>query len=90
MAGLISIAGQKRYMSRTAVWMAHDIHSYKCDYATKMIDNAKFLEEEQKKVFAFLGAHTKLSQTDLEKAKNGELRLNAVDALKKGVIDKIV
>lgn len=90
MAGLISVAGAQRVMSKTATWMAHDIHSYKCDYATKIIDSVEFLKEEQKQVFDFLSKHTKLSKADLEKARNGELWLNAKDALKKGVVDKIV
>jgi len=90
MAGLISVAGVQRVMSKTATWMAHDIHSYQCDYATKMIDRTEFLKEEQKKVFDYLSQHTKLSKADLEKARNGELWLNAKDCLKKGIVDKIV
>jgi len=90
MAGLISVAGNKKVMSNTAVWMAHDIHSYHHDYATKIIDSVEFLKEEQKKVFDFLGKHTKLSKADLEKARNGELWLSAKDCLKKGVIDSII
>ena len=57
---------------------------------TKMIDNVEFLKEEQKKVFDFLGSHTKLTKADLEKARNGELWLNAKDCLKKGIVDRIV
>jgi len=90
MAGLISITGQKRVMSTTAIWMAHDIHSYQHDYATKMIDRTEFLKEEQKQVFDFLSKNTKLSKSDLEKARNGELWLNAKECLKKGIIDKVV
>ena len=90
MAGLISVAGDRRVMSHTATWMAHDVHSYVEDYATKMIDRVEFLKEQQKKIFDFLSKHTKLSKADLEKARNGELWLNAKDALKKGVIDSIV
>lgn len=90
MAGLISITGSKRVMSKTAVWMAHDVHSYHHDYATKIIDGVEFLKEEQKKIFDFLGKHTKLTKADLEKARNGELWLNAENCLKKGIVDIIV
>ena len=89
MAGLISIAGQRRIMSKTAIWMAHDIRTWQAGRATEIIDRTEFLKEEQKKVFGFLSKYTKLSKAEIDKAIRGELWLNAEDCLKKGIIDKI-
>ncbi len=87
MAGIISVAGVQRVMTKHAIWMAHDIFAYEGDYVTKLIDSAEFLKKLQKRVFEFLGKHTKLSQAELTKARNGELWMFADEAKKKGVCD---
>ncbi len=90
MAGLISVSGDQRVMTKNAIWMAHDMSSYNEDYATKMIDYTDFLKKQQKKLFEFLGKYTKLSQAELTQARNGELWFFAKDAKKKGICDIIV
>lgn len=89
MAGVISIIGDRRVMFKHAIWMAHDMSSYNEDYATKMIDYADFLKKQQNQLFEFLGKHTKLSQAELTKARNGELWFFADEAKRKGICDII-
>jgi len=90
MAGIIAVAGDQRVIFRHAIWMSHDLSSYNCDYATKMIDYADFLKRQQKRLFEFLGSHTKLSQAELTKARNGELWLFADECKQKGIVDIVV
>jgi len=90
MAGIIAVAGDQRVMFKHAIWMAHDVSTYTCDYVTKMLDYAEFLKQSQKRLFEFLGKHTKLSQAELTKARNGELWLMAEQAKQKGVCDIVV
>jgi ATP-dependent Clp protease protease subunit len=90
MAGIISVAGEKRVMFKHAIWMGHDMQAYIENYVTKMIDYTDFLKKLQKRMFEFLGKHTKLSQAELTKARNGELWFFANEAKKKGICDIIV
>lgn len=91
MAGLISIAGRKRFMTKHSIWMAHDmsggIHG---DYTTKVKDRAKFLEREQEKLQRFLSEHTKLTAKEITKAQHGELWLNPEECKKKGIVDEVI
>ena len=89
MAGIISIAGDHRIMSPTAVWMAHNMRAGVIDYVEKIKDRAEFYAWYEDKCTDFLKAHTKLSREDITKAINGELWLDAKKALKKGVVDKV-
>lgn len=90
MAGIISIAGDKRMMSSTAIWMAHNMHAGVIDYVEKIKDRANFYAWYEDKVNDFLKKNTKLSHGDITKAINGELWLDAKTALQKGVVDKVV
>jgi len=91
MAGLISITGDERWISHTAVWMGHDLSGgIGGDYTTKVIDRAKYLEKCQKQLNELMSKYTKLTEKDIEKATHGELWLNAYEALQKGVVDKVV
>lgn len=90
MAGIISVAGDQRVMTKHAVWMAHDMQSYSEDYVSKMMDYSDFLKRLQKRMYEFLGKHTKLSSSELTKARNGELWYFSDEAKKKGVCDIIV
>lgn len=90
MAGVISIAGNKRLMTYHSVWMAHDMTSGSWDYVTKMFDRTDYLKDLQNKLFRFIKEHTKLSKIELQKAKYGELWFASKECLRKGVIDKII
>jgi len=90
MAGLISITGEARFMTKNAIWMAHDVATSNEDYVSKFLARAEHTKEIQKRTFAHLSKYTKLSQIDLSKARNQELWLYAEDCYKKGIIDKII
>lgn len=91
MAGLISIAGDERVMSSTAIWMTHDMSGgIWGDYANKVIDRAKHIEYYQGKMFEFVRKNTKLSEKDIQKAIHGELWLTPKECLEKGVVDKVI
>lgn len=90
MAGFISVAGDRRIISSTAIWMAHNMRAGIIDYVEKMKDRVKFYSWYEDKANDFLKKHTKLSHQDIQKAINGELWLDAKEALKKGVVDKVI
>ncbi len=89
MAGLVSIAGEKRIISEHSIWMAHDMHAGIIDYATKIEDRAEFYKKEQNKLFNFIRKHTKLSEKEIQKAIHGELWLYPKEAKQKGIVDII-
>ena len=90
MAGLISIVGTKRYMTKHSIWMAHDVYAGVEDYATKLITRNDFYKTVQKQVFEHLREYTKLSEAEITKARHQELWLYPEKCLEKGVIDKIL
>ena len=91
MAGIISIAGDKRFMTKHSVWMAHDMAGgIRGDYTTKVIDRTEFLKREQRKLNDFLRKHTKLSKAEVEKATHGELWFYPKECLKKGIVDVVI
>jgi len=90
MAGLISISGDAKIMTVNSVWMAHDVATGDYDYVTKFLARAEHSKEVQKRCFAHLAKYTKLSQSDLTKARNQELWLYAEDCKKKGIVEGIV
>lgn len=91
MAGLVSVAGDKRLMTINSRWMSHDMSGgIWGDYATKVLDRAKVIKYEQKRIFNFLRANTKLSEAETTKARNGELWLYVDECLQKGIVDEIL
>ena len=91
MAGIISVAGDKRFMTEHSVWMSHDLAGgIRGDYTTKVLDRANYLKQEQKRLREFLGKHTKLSNEELIKSEHGELWLYPKACLEKGIIDIII
>ena len=89
MATFISIVGTKRFMTRNSYWMAHPIHSWNDDYLPYLKDSVKWLERLEKRMLKIYKKYTKLTKADYDQFKNGELWLNAKQALKKGIIDRI-
>ena len=90
MAGLISIVGEEKLMTENSVWMAHDVATANYDYVTKYLARADNAKEVQRRVFAFLAKYTKLSSSDLEKARHEELWLYPKDCKKKGIVNYII
>lgn len=89
MGGHISVAGNKRICYPSSVCMMHDITTYMEDYSGKIKYRAEYLEKYYTLLEQNLKKYTKLTNTDLQKARNGELWLFAEEMLEKGVVDEI-
>ena len=88
MAGIVSVAGDRRAMTVNSIWMGHDMSGgIGGDYTTKVLDRAEHLKRYQKRLEEFIAEHTNLTDKDLMKGRHGELWLDAYECLKKGVID---
>lgn len=87
MAALISVAGDKRIMTKHSTWMAHEAVANGSDYITKLINRVEHLKDLDKTITTHLKKYTKLTKTDLAKARKGELWLTANQCKRKGVVD---
>lgn len=90
MAGIISISGHSRLMTENSWFMAHDIHAGVIDYGEKIKARIEFITREQAQAFNFLKENSKLTDSELEYAKNKELWLNPDQCLEKGVVDQVI
>jgi len=90
MGGIISIFGKERYMTKNAVWMAHDLTSGAYDYISKAKYRIQNGLKLQSKVMQMFRDKTKLTEDDLEQVRHGELWLDATECKKKGIVDHIL
>jgi ATP-dependent Clp protease protease subunit len=91
MAGLISVMGDKRIMTKNSMWMAHPpAGGVRHDYFQFEKDRIRSLELYEKIIEQILKKQTKLTRTEIKKAKNGELWLDAKECKKKGIVDHII
>ena len=92
MGGHISIHGNEKWIVKDGVWMAHDMSGGTSgDYSLKIKDRAAFLEDYYQKVLQRnLEEYTKLSSTQIARARTGELWLFAEDCIKYGIANKII
>jgi ATP-dependent Clp protease protease subunit len=90
MAGIISICGKTRSISKNSVIMFHEGFFSTQDYSQKMKCRAVFFDKLEERMDIIIKQKTKLTDKDIETMKNGELWLFAQDAVIKGVADKII
>jgi ATP-dependent Clp protease protease subunit len=90
MAAMISIVGKKRYITINGFWMQHSTADLLQGNVTSIKDQAGFLIKLEKHMNDILKKHTELNQRQMNQIKNGQLWLFAEDALKYGVVDKIL
>lgn len=92
MAGIISIMGNVRLMTKNSVWMAHDMSGGISggDYISKVKFRTNYLMKEQKQLYLMLKEHTDLSGKQLSLAKAGELWLFAKECIKFKLVDRIL
>ena len=89
-AGFISISGNERWISKNSTWGGHPI-TYDINDYTNILEDRMILKEIQMKLmFGILKKYTNLLKSDFEKIRTGELWLDSKQALKKGVVDKII
>jgi len=90
-AGLMSIIGNKRYMSENSFWMSHDMRGgIYGDYSEKVLARTDYIKKCWALIENHLKKYTKLNNKDLDTLRSGELWLNAKECLTKGIIDKII
>jgi len=90
MGSQISIAGDVRKIVDNGFLMFHDMYSGTTDYSGKIKYRAMWLEKLWLTLVDTCTTHTKLTNEDLEIARNGELWINAEEALVKGCVDEII
>jgi len=90
MAAMISIVGKKRFITPNGFWMQHSTTDLFQGNVTSIKDQAGFLSKLEKHLNDILVKNTKLSKRQLTQIKNGQLWLFAEDALKFGIVDKIL
>jgi ATP-dependent Clp protease protease subunit len=90
MAALISICGDERLIYANSYWMQHSTSDIVGDYVQYIKDRTKFLCEFEHRTEKILKMHSKLSNMDISKIRNGELWLNADQSLDKGIVDEII
>ncbi len=91
MAFTIAISGKKRYATQHAWFMQHPISEMMGEeYASFIKDRTAFLTKIEKQTDEILRQHTKLSEEEIIRIRNGELWLTAKEAKRKGIIDKII
>jgi ATP-dependent Clp protease protease subunit len=90
MAAMVSIMGKKRFITTNGFWMQHSTSDLLQGNVQNIKDQAGFLIKLEKHMNDMLQKHTKLTKKQLHQIKNGQLWLFAEDALKYGVVDKIL
>jgi len=90
MAAMISIIAKKRFITPNGFWMQHSVQDLLQGNIVNIKDQAGFLFKLEKKMNDLLKKHTKLNKRQLTQIKNGQLWLFPEDALKYGIVDKIL
>jgi len=90
MAAMVSIIGTKRFITPNGFWMQHSVQDLLQGNIVNIKDQAGFLFKLEKKMTDMLKKHTKLNQRQLTQIKNGQLWLFPPEALKYGIVDKIL
>jgi len=90
MAAMISIVCKKRFITPNGFWMQHSTSDLLQGNVQNIKDQAGFLFRLEKRMNEMLKKHTKLNQRQLTQIKNGQLWLFPEDALKYGIVDKIL
>jgi ATP-dependent Clp protease protease subunit len=90
MAAMISVVGKKRFITINGFWMQHSTADLLQGKVTDIKDQAGFLVKLEKHMNDILKKHTKLNQRQMTQIRNGQLWLFAPEALKYGIVDKIL
>lgn len=90
MAALVSICGDKRYITTNGTWMQHEMTGGSYDYISKAYDRAEYEVRIEDKMQEIMREHTKLTETELKVGTRGELWFNAKQCIEKGICDKII
>ncbi len=91
MAALILISGHKRLGMPGSVVLIHEGNFEMSDSTSKAIDSAKFQEQyEEEEVKPLILSRTKITEVEYLRNYRKEWYMRTTDALKYGIIDKVV
>lgn len=90
MAGLISIVGKKRFMTKNAVWMMHSSSTAIGDYIQRVQDRTTYIFKLEERMNHIIKKHTKIRKKQMRQIENSELWVFATEAKKYGIVDRII
>jgi len=90
MAAIISVCGNKRFMTQNSIWMAHPMSAGVIDYTTFMRDRMKGLDLFERIMDDVLKKQTKLTAEEIASTSRGEMWLTSQECLKKGIVDAVI
>ena len=89
-AGIISVCGKKRYITKNSYWMGHEISVSAADYLSKIKDDYHLNLSLWDMILKIYKDRTMLIDADYDKITHGELWLNSEKCLEKGIVDEIL
>lgn len=90
MASVISVMGDQRLAFKSSTWMQHPMSSWHEGNLHDMRDYLQYLERLDKVIIELLEENTKLTKSQIQKFKKGELWLIGDDLIDYGIIDKLI
>lgn len=90
MGSVVSVCGDKRFITPNSYFMGHPLTFGAIDYAGVVVDRVNYGISLQELLINIYKKHTRLNKKDFEKMLRGELWLNARQCLKKKVADEIL
>ncbi|HEY0087307.1 MAG TPA: ATP-dependent Clp protease proteolytic subunit [Candidatus Lokiarchaeia archaeon] len=90
MAGLISIVGAKRFITKNGCWMMHSSSDLVGGFLEHIKDRTNFLIKLEKKMDSLLHSKTTLNKKQFNQIKNGELWLFSEECKQYGIVDDIL
>ena len=89
-AGMISVCGKRRFITKNSFFMAHELQISNSDYLSKIKDGHNLNLLLWENILKLYKEKTKLDEQDYDRIQRGELWLNPQQCLEKGIVDEIL
>jgi ATP-dependent protease ClpP protease subunit len=86
---LISVVGEKRYMTKNAFMLIHQLSSVCWGKMSEIEDEFENLQELTEKIKDIYSENTKIPKKELNKLLQHDLWLNSSKSLKYGLVDEL-
>lgn len=90
MGSVVSVMGDERLAFKDSTWMQHPMSSWNEGNLTDMDDYLIWLKKLDKRIMDLVEENTKLTQSQIQKFKRGQLWLIGEDLVDYGIVDKII